>query len=186
MTRSFGSIVLIMQYMFRCLPTYELHISLLEVGWERGGIMLLCYQKYHIFWEERRGIHHNCLGEDPEIPQRRDLEGSYIGISEFYFENIAKLRNNSWSKSLKHGAWLDRSVFQLLKTQVTATSPMVKGNMSKFFIRIVHSNPKERSCLNACVPVGRESIVATPNPSLSLSLLKNEQKVSLGEFVDSR
>jgi hypothetical protein len=38
----------------------------------------------------QKGIHHNCLGEDPEIPQRRDLEGSYIGISKFYFENIAK------------------------------------------------------------------------------------------------
>jgi hypothetical protein len=186
MTRFFGSIVLIMQYMFRCLPTYELHISLLEEGWEREGIMLLCYQKYHIFWEERKGIHHNFLGEDPEIPQRRDLEGSYIGISQFYFENIAKLQNNSWSKSLKHGAWLDRSVFQLLKTQVTATSPMVEGNMSEFFIRIVHSNPEESSCLNACVPVRHESIVATPDPSLSLSLLRDEQKVSLGEFVDGR
>jgi hypothetical protein len=72
------------------LPTYELHISLLEVGWEREGIMLLCYQKYHIFWEERKDIHHNCLGEDPEIPQRRDLEGSYIGISEFYFWKSCK------------------------------------------------------------------------------------------------
>jgi hypothetical protein len=57
--------------------------------------MLLCYQKYHIFSEERKGIHHNCLGEDPKIPQRRDLEGSYLGISEFYFENLAKLWNNS-------------------------------------------------------------------------------------------
>jgi hypothetical protein len=176
MTRSFRSIVLIMQYMFHCLPTYELHISLLEVGWEREGIMLLYYQKYHIFWEERKGIHHNCLGEDPEIPQRRDLKGSYIEISEFYFENIAKLRNNSWSKSLKHGAWLDRSVFQLLKTQVTVTSLMVEGNMSEFFIKIVHSNPEESSCLNACVPIRRESIIATPDPSLSLSLLRDEQK----------
>jgi hypothetical protein len=69
---------------------------------------------------------------------------------------------------------------------VTITSPMVEGNMSKFFIRIVHSNPEESSCLNACVPVRRESIVATPDPSLSLSLLRDEQKVSLGEFVDSR
>jgi hypothetical protein len=43
----------------------------------------------------RKCIHHNCLREDLEIPQRRDLEGSYIGISEFYFENIAKLWNNS-------------------------------------------------------------------------------------------
>jgi hypothetical protein len=186
MTHSFESIVLIMQYMFRYLITYELHKSLLEVGWEKEGIMLLCYQKYHIFWAERKGIHHNCLGEDPEIPQRRDLEGSYIGISEFYFENLAKLQNNSWSKSLKHGAWLDRSLFQLLKTQVMATRPMVEGNMSEFFIRIVHSNPEESSCLNAWVLVRHESIIATLDPSLSLSLLRDKQKVSLGEFVDGR
>jgi hypothetical protein len=36
-----------------------------------------------------------CLGEDPEIPQRRELKGSYKGISEFYFENLTKLWNNS-------------------------------------------------------------------------------------------
>jgi hypothetical protein len=44
------------------------------------------------------------------------LKGSYKGISEFYFKNLIKLQNNSWSKSLRYGAWLDRSVFQLLKT----------------------------------------------------------------------
>jgi hypothetical protein len=69
---------------------------------------------------------------------------------------------------------------------VTATSPMVEGNMSEFFIRIVHSNPEESSCLNACVPVRRESTVATPDRSLSLSLLRDEQKVSLGEFANGR
>jgi hypothetical protein len=63
---------------------------------------------------------------------------------------------------------------------------MVDGNMSKFFIRIIHSNPEENSCLNACVPIRRESIVATPDPSLSLSLLRDEQKESLGKFVDGR
>jgi hypothetical protein len=67
-----------------------------------------------------------------------------------------------------------------------ATNPMVEGNMSKFFIRIIHSNLEKNSCLNACVPIRRESIVATPDPSLSLSLLRDEQKVSLGEFVDGR
>jgi hypothetical protein len=36
-----------------------------------------------------------CLGEDPEIPQRRELKGSYKGISKFYFENLTKLQNNS-------------------------------------------------------------------------------------------
>jgi hypothetical protein len=30
------------------------------------------------------------------------------------------------------------------------------------------------------LPVRRESIIATPDPSLSLSLLRDEQKVSLG------
>jgi hypothetical protein len=63
---------------------------------------------------------------------------------------------------------------------------MVEGNMSKFFIRIVHSNPEENSSLNACVPERRESIVATPDPSLSLSLLRDKQKVSLEEFIDGR
>jgi hypothetical protein len=32
----------------------------------------------------------------------------------------------------------------------------------------------------------RESNVAIPDPSLSLSLLRDEQRVSLGEFVDGR
>jgi hypothetical protein len=67
-----------------------------------------------------------------------------------------------------------------------ATSPMVEGNMSKFFFRIVHSNPEENSSFNACVPERRGSIVATLDPSLSLFLLKDEQKISLGEFVDGR
>jgi hypothetical protein len=60
---------------------------------------------------------------------------------------------------------------------------MVDGNMSKSIIRIIHSNPEESSCLNKCVLLRRESIVATPDPSLSLSLLRDEQKVSLGELL---
>jgi hypothetical protein len=66
---------------------------------------------------------------------------------------------------------------------VTAISPMVEGNMSKSIIRIIHFNLKERSYLNTCVLLRRESIVATPDLSLSLSLLKDEQKVSLGELL---
>jgi hypothetical protein len=66
------------------------------------------------------------------------------------------------------------------------TSPMVEGNMSKFEIRIVHSTLEESFCLNTYVLLRRESIIATPDPSLSLSLLKDEQRVSLGEFVDGR
>jgi hypothetical protein len=66
---------------------------------------------------------------------------------------------------------------------VTAISSIVEGNMSKFIIRIVHSNPKENSCLNTCVLLRHESIVATPDPSLSLFLLRDEQNVSLGELL---
>jgi hypothetical protein len=47
---------------------------------------------------------------------------------------------------------------------------------------IVHSNLEESSCLNACVLLRHESIIATPDPSLSLSLLTDEQRLSLGEL----
>ena len=66
------------------------------------------------------------------------------------------------------------------------TSPMVEGNMSEFQVKIVHSNLEEGSCLNTCVLLRRKSIVATPDPSLSLSLLRDKQRISLGEFVDGR
>jgi hypothetical protein len=58
--------------------------------------------------------------------------------------------------------------------------------MGKFKVRIVRSNPDESSYLNAYVLLRCESIVATLNPSLILSLLRDEQRVSLGEFVDGR
>ena len=49
-------------------------------------------------------------------------------------------------------------------------------------------NPEENSCLNACVLL-RSCINVfknpkTPNPVLSLALLRDEQMLSLGEFVD--
>jgi len=69
---------------------------------------------------------------------------------------------------------------------VIAISPMVKGNMGEFLVRIVHSDPEDSACLNTCALMRCESIVATPDPSLSLSLLRDEQRVSFGEFVDGR
>jgi hypothetical protein len=38
--------------------------------------------------------------------------------------------------------------------------------------------------LNACVLLMRESIVATPDPLLSLALLRGEQRLSVAELVD--
>jgi hypothetical protein len=51
-------------------------------------------------------------------------------------------------------------------------------------VRIVYSNPEGNSCLNACVLLRCESIEATPGLLLSLALLSDEQRLSLGEFVD--
>ena len=41
-----------------------------------------------------------------------------------------------------------------------------------------------RPYLKACVPSTFKGITATSDPSLRLSLLRDEQEVSLGEFVD--
>ena len=46
-------------------------------------------------------------------------------------------------------------------------------------------NPEENSLLNACVLLRSENIDATPDPLLSLSLLRYEERLSLGEFVDN-
>jgi hypothetical protein len=45
-----------LQVCISCLPTYELHISLLVIGWEREDTMLLCLipKIPHILREERR------------------------------------------------------------------------------------------------------------------------------------
>jgi len=41
-----------------------------------------------------------------------------------------------------------------------------------------------RSYLKACVPSILKSIAATSDPLLRLSMLRDEQEVSLGDFVD--
>ena len=50
---------------------------------------------------------------------------------------------------------------------------MVEGNMGKFESRISFSNLEENFLLNACVLLRHENIVATPNPLLSLALLRD-------------
>ena len=51
-------------------------------------------------------------------------------------------------------------------------------------VRSVYSDPEENFLLNAYVLLGSGSIVATLDPLLSLALLRDEQKLSLGESVD--
>jgi hypothetical protein len=56
-THSFGSMVWLcnrcLQVCISCLPTYELHISLLEVGWERRHNVTMPYAKNTTYFERR-------------------------------------------------------------------------------------------------------------------------------------
>jgi hypothetical protein len=61
---------------------------------------------------------------------------------------------------------------------------MVKGKMSKFYVLTVYSNSEMRPHLKACVSSSFNGIPTTSDPSLRLSLLRDKQEVSLGEFVD--
>jgi hypothetical protein len=47
----------------------------------------------------------------------------------------------------------------------------------------VDFNPEENSCLNACVILRSENIAATPDPLLSLAMLRDEQRLSLGSSL---
>jgi hypothetical protein len=53
-------------------------------------------------------------------------------------------------------------------------------------VEMVYSNPEENFCLNICVLVRRESMVATLDPSFWSKPLfaKGLAKDKLGEFVD--
>jgi hypothetical protein len=50
-------------------------------------------------------------------------------------------------------------------------------------VRIVYSNPEGNSYLNVCVLLRCESIEVTPSPLLTLALLRDEQRLSLGELL---
>ena len=61
---------------------------------------------------------------------------------------------------------------------------MVEGNMGKFEVRSVYSNPEENSCLNACVLLRSCYDVfknlKTPNQFTKFSFAKRLAKVKLG------
>ena len=52
--------------------------------------------------------------------------------------------------------------------------------------RSIDFNPKENSLLNACVFLRSENIVATLDLLLNLALLRDEQRLSVGELVGGR
>ena len=47
-------------------------------------------------------------------------------------------------------------------------------------VRLIYSNPKENSCLNACVLLRSENIDATPDPFAKFSFAQGRVKVKLG------
>jgi hypothetical protein len=51
-------------------------------------------------------------------------------------------------------------------------------------VRSVYSNSEENSYLSTCVLLRHKNIVGTPDPLLSLALLKDEQRLSVEELVD--
>ena len=61
---------------------------------------------------------------------------------------------------------------------------MIEGNMGKFEVRLVYSNPEKNSCLNACVffrscyDVFKN--LKTPNPFAKFSFAKGLAKDKLG------
>ena len=66
-----------------------------------------------------------------------------------------------------------------------AKKPQVKGIMGKFEkVKLAYSNPEENFWLNTYGLLRSENIVATPDPLLSLALNRDEQSLSLKEFVD--
>jgi hypothetical protein len=95
----------------------------------------------------------------------RDLKVSYNESSEFYFENLQKkLQNNGWANAWDIVLGLIDLSFNSSRPKWSLRGPMVEGNMDKFEIRSVYSNLNKNFCLNACVLLRRESIVATPDP----------------------
>ena len=61
-------------------------------------------------------------------------------------------------------------------------APWLKVIWVSLKVRSVDFNPEENPLLNACVLLRSNNIDATPDPLLSLALLRDEQR--LGEFVD--
>ena len=61
---------------------------------------------------------------------------------------------------------------------------MVEGNMGKFEVRSVYSNPEENSCLNTCVLLRScydiFKNLKTPDPFTKFSFAKGLAKVKLG------
>jgi hypothetical protein len=102
-THSSGSMVWLcnkcLQVCISCLPTYEHHISLLVIGWERRHNVTLPYTKNTTYLERREKAYTiNALVRIHKYHKWETWEG-YTKESLSFIWKSAKLWNNGWSKS---------------------------------------------------------------------------------------
>ena len=130
-------------------------------------IALVRIHKYHIYWETWE-----CHTMEALSFILKTHKNSRIMVEQRTWDIVLDLIippfNCSWSKWRLQDPWL-------------------KVIWVSFNVRSVCSNPEENSCLNTCVLLRSCYNVfknpKTPNPLLSLTLLRDEQRLSLGEFV---
>ena len=132
----------------------------------------------------------HCLGEDPQIPHIWETWECHTMESLNF---ILKTYKNS-RIMVEQRTWdivLDSIVlsFNCSRPKWRLQAPWLKVIWVSLKVISVCSNPKENSCLNACELLRSCYNVftnpKTPDPLLSLALLRDKQRLSLGEFVDS-
>ena len=92
---------------------------------------LVRIHKYHIYWETWK-----C-----------HTKKSLSFILKTYKNSRIIVEQRTWDIVLD----LIVLSFNCSRPKWRLRSPMVEGNMGKFEVRSVYSNPEENSCLNACV-----------------------------------
>jgi hypothetical protein len=149
--------------MLFCLSTKILHI-LREERRQSTIVALVRIHKYHI-WETWEGHTKKSLSFILKI-----LQNSRMKIDWRIWDIVLDLIILSFN-------------YSRLKWRLQA--PWLKLIRVSLKVRIVYfySNPKENSCLNACVPLRCESIEATPDPFKRFA--KGLANVKLGGVADS-
>ena len=155
-----------LQVCFSFLPTYELYTSVSGRKRKRHNIIIVLVRihKYHIYWETWE-----CHTMEALSFILKTYKNSRIMVEQRTRDIV-----------------LDFIVlsFNCSRPKWRLRSPWLKVIWVRLKVRIVYSNPEENSWLNACVLLRSDNIDVTPDPLLSLTLLRDKQKLSLGEFVD--
>ena len=154
------------KYALSCyFNSYDLYISL-SLGKERHNIIfaLVRIHKYHIYWETWE-----CHTKE-----------SLSFILKTYKNSRIMVEQRTWDIALN----LIVLSFNWSRPKWRLRCPWLKVIWVSLKVRSVCFNLEENSCLNACVLLRSKNINATPDPLLSLTLLRDEQRLSLGEFVD--